>query len=170
MVIHRVVWREKPHWNLRQRQKEEAIVTGLRAAKWLSRDPLGERGGINLYGYVRNNPVVWFDPFGLCDDEKKEAPVWVVGAIKDSIEVAEVVMAEDPLAELPIVVTQLVGTELGIDLGQNLIQQGVNQVGIAAQQAQYNQNTANPLPPSDAATQAATDANGGIPDDSSNYK
>jgi len=33
--------------------------------RWLSRDPIGEEGGINLYGYVANNPVRWVDPFGL---------------------------------------------------------------------------------------------------------
>ncbi len=34
-------------------------------AKWLSSDPLEERGGINLYGYVGNDPVNWTDPTGL---------------------------------------------------------------------------------------------------------
>ena len=33
--------------------------------RWLSRDPIGEEGGINLYGYVGNNPVNWVDPLGL---------------------------------------------------------------------------------------------------------
>ena len=33
--------------------------------KWLNRDPLGEAGGINLYGFVGNDPINWFDPFGL---------------------------------------------------------------------------------------------------------
>jgi RHS repeat-associated protein len=33
--------------------------------RWLSRDPIGEEGGINLYGYVGNAPVNWFDPLGL---------------------------------------------------------------------------------------------------------
>ncbi|MBI4739933.1 RHS repeat-associated core domain-containing protein [Candidatus Woesearchaeota archaeon] len=33
--------------------------------RWLSRDPIGEEGGINLYGYVENRPINTFDPFGL---------------------------------------------------------------------------------------------------------
>jgi len=33
--------------------------------RWLSRDPKGEDGGINLYQYVGNNPVNKIDLFGL---------------------------------------------------------------------------------------------------------
>ena len=33
--------------------------------RWLNQDPLGEDGGINLYGFVGNDPVNSFDPFGL---------------------------------------------------------------------------------------------------------
>jgi len=33
--------------------------------KWMTRDPLGEAGGINLYKYTLNNPVNYGDPFGL---------------------------------------------------------------------------------------------------------
>jgi hypothetical protein len=33
--------------------------------KWLSRDPIGEAGGLNLYAYVGNNPVGRIDPQGL---------------------------------------------------------------------------------------------------------
>jgi uncharacterized protein RhaS with RHS repeats len=34
-------------------------------AEWLSRDPIAERGGINLYGYVLNDPIYNVDELGL---------------------------------------------------------------------------------------------------------
>lgn len=34
-------------------------------ATWISRDPIGYKGGINLYEYVGNNPVSYVDPSGL---------------------------------------------------------------------------------------------------------
>ena len=36
-----------------------------RAGRFITRDPIGIAGGINLYGYVDNNPVNLLDPFGL---------------------------------------------------------------------------------------------------------
>jgi RHS repeat-associated protein len=34
--------------------------------RWQARDPIGEDGGINLYGYVGNDPINLFDINGLC--------------------------------------------------------------------------------------------------------
>jgi len=34
-------------------------------ARWLTRDPLQETGGLNLYGFVGNDGVNWVDPWGL---------------------------------------------------------------------------------------------------------
>ncbi|PYJ59379.1 MAG: hypothetical protein DME24_12920 [Verrucomicrobia bacterium] len=33
--------------------------------RWLNRDPIDERGGINLFAYCRNNPVIFVDATGL---------------------------------------------------------------------------------------------------------
>jgi len=31
--------------------------------RWLNQDPLGERGGLNLYGLVANSPINFVDPY-----------------------------------------------------------------------------------------------------------
>jgi len=33
--------------------------------RFISKDPIGFNGGMNLYGYVANNPLIYTDPFGL---------------------------------------------------------------------------------------------------------
>jgi RHS repeat-associated protein len=39
-----------------------------RLGRWVSRDPIGYRGGINLYGYVSANPIARADNSGLTSD------------------------------------------------------------------------------------------------------
>jgi hypothetical protein len=35
------------------------------AQRWINRDPVGERGGMNLHRYCLNTPFRYLDPFGL---------------------------------------------------------------------------------------------------------
>ena len=37
--------------------------------RWITRDPVAERGGFNLYSFVRNAPSGLIDPFGLEDKD-----------------------------------------------------------------------------------------------------
>jgi len=48
----------------------EVLYYGFRyyntdSGRWLSRDPIGENGGVNLYGFVGNDGVSWNDYLGL---------------------------------------------------------------------------------------------------------
>ena len=39
--------------------------------RFLTQDPIGLAGGVNLYAYAGNNPIAFSDPFGLCKDSEK---------------------------------------------------------------------------------------------------
>ena len=39
--------------------------------RWLSKDPIGISGGLNLYVFCLNNPMNGIDPFGRCTDDDR---------------------------------------------------------------------------------------------------
>jgi len=49
--------------------------------RWLSRDPIGESGSINLYGYVGNDPLNWIDSLGLCPAGIQAAVQYAIGQL-----------------------------------------------------------------------------------------
>ncbi|MCP4351003.1 MAG: RHS repeat-associated core domain-containing protein, partial [Desulfobacterales bacterium] len=57
--------------------------------RWLNRDPLGEEGGINLYGFIQNDPLNHIDPYGMSPWSiilKKAAKLGIKKGIKEYIE------------------------------------------------------------------------------------
>ncbi len=47
--------------------------------RWISRDPIGEAGGANIYSYVRNRTVDRLDPWGLWTTPIPPLPEWPGG-------------------------------------------------------------------------------------------
>jgi RHS repeat-associated protein len=51
--------------------------------RWLSRDPIGEQGGVNLYGMVGNDPINLWDLLGL--EVEIRSPTWMRVAIPGQV-------------------------------------------------------------------------------------
>jgi RHS repeat-associated protein len=48
--------------------------------RWINADPIEEDGGLNLYGFVYNDPLYWMDPYG--DAASDLADLWQGGVNK----------------------------------------------------------------------------------------
>jgi RHS repeat-associated protein len=87
--------------------------------RWLSRDPLKEKEGLNLYEYVKNDSFKWKDPFGLCQHSSHGgAPMVPSGWSADDVENAESISFAKDGAELvaAVVITGIVGAVWGVVL------------------------------------------------------
>jgi RHS repeat-associated protein len=68
-------WQNQPYqWSSKEHHQASGLVYYLyrfyspELGRWLNRDPIGEQGGINLYGFNRNNAILRFDAYGLFFD------------------------------------------------------------------------------------------------------
>jgi hypothetical protein len=71
--------------------------------RWLSRDPLAENGGVNLYAFCNNDPVNGVDGLGLDTEEKAQSrwhAAW--GDYKDYAKTSTSVVAAISLASIAI--------------------------------------------------------------------
>ena len=60
-----------------------AAVYDPEQGRWLSRDLIGEDGGLNLYGYVGNDPLNWVDQLGLSPQDVEKIQKGFEGKVKD---------------------------------------------------------------------------------------
>jgi len=58
-------------WSTKYQDSESGLVyyghrfLNSQTRRWISRDPIGEKGGMNLYGFNYNSPLIHIDPRGL---------------------------------------------------------------------------------------------------------
>lgn len=46
--------------------------------RFITKDPIGFTGGVNLYGYAGNNPYTYIDPVGLCAEKSWWKSHWQI--------------------------------------------------------------------------------------------
>jgi len=57
-----------------------------RSGRWISRDPIAEDGGLNLFGFIENDPINRFDFLGLAMDELDQwHHLFPQGVFKDEV-------------------------------------------------------------------------------------
>jgi RHS repeat-associated protein len=59
------------------------------SGRWLTPDPIGFTGGLNLYEYVNGIPTNCIDPFGLCCEEQQAMLEGATARLKTSLEIQQ---------------------------------------------------------------------------------
>jgi RHS repeat-associated protein len=67
--------------------------------RWMNRDPIEEKGGINLFAFVENDPVSWIDPFGAAKGGKRKLNVGDFTKRSDPIAVEEALREAERLGQ-----------------------------------------------------------------------
>ncbi|PCI10099.1 MAG: hypothetical protein COB71_13270 [Thiotrichales bacterium] len=73
-------------------EKQEVKVRYPSGDRYTAKDPIRFDGGANLYGYVDNDPVNFFDPLGLCPDNSSDWPDWVLDLIAAGLIVGDIIL------------------------------------------------------------------------------
>jgi RHS repeat-associated protein len=63
--------------------------------RFLSQDPIGLAGGVNLYAYAGNNPASYSDPFGLCPGKEKSGTICIAFYIRSRTTLNGVLAGDD---------------------------------------------------------------------------
>lgn len=119
----------------------------MRMGRWLSRDPIGERGGLGLYGFVLNSPFKQVDSLGLvvCNKANEGAKQGVSSGTSfspgeqnpDDVKQAfDIILAALILSDIPIPGATDV-SDLANKLNPNL-PWGMDVAAVALQLAEFN--------------------------------
>jgi RHS repeat-associated protein len=90
--------------------------------RWVSEDPIGQAGGVNLYGYVKNRPSDFIDSFGLWEFQNNagfHVPDDVAPYQSTGPNVASRTTSEGVLESVPTTMDRVIGTfaDIGVSTG-----------------------------------------------------
>ena len=99
--------------------------------RWLSMDPLGEEGGINLYQFVLNNPISLYDALGLeAEGGDSEEEIVEAGVLSFLLKILTRIKR---VPKKPVVKGTTNSTDKLLKAGQQLDKNGLTKAGRALQ-------------------------------------